>query len=545
MTRPYGFAASLHPGRYPILPVLVLVAGCVVQALYGYAHADRYGHAWGLDDAFISYRYAQNLYEGKGLVFNEGARVEGYSNFLYVLLTAPAFLFTRGMGVYAWATVLNVLFAAAALVLWHRRMRQDLSAPLLAIGSLLLALWPPLWAAAASGMETALVLLVQVAVWALLTSPRGAGRKRQIVLLACLLVASVLLRADGFLLALLVVPYLPLRGRSREAGVVLSIVFAAAGAYLLWRYSYYGGLAPNTYYVKISGPITQRLSQAARQLLDAALHGGLLPYLLALLVAAASLAARAWKGGHAPRTGEEGLVAKVSRGGLAAALGGAPFELWLSLGTLAYWLFIGGDALGDRFLLPIVPMGLAILLRQLPADGRSGSHAILVLLVASLTLAPLRFDARFGFTSSKHDLWVALGRHLRERHAGETLAVDAAGKIPFLSGLRTLDMLGLNEPEIARKQVDFFSPGHSKHDADYVLAKRPDLIAAFIDPYNLDMSYGLWRVKYEAAGYRLLYLVNGEKDLGPGTILSVAGIDRDEIRRRILEGYFYAVLRRS
>ena len=41
------------------------------------------------DDAFISFRYARNLSEGYGLVFNPGfERVEGYSNFLWVLVLA-------------------------------------------------------------------------------------------------------------------------------------------------------------------------------------------------------------------------------------------------------------------------------------------------------------------------------------------------------------------------------------------------------------------------------------------------------------------------
>ena len=43
-----------------------------------------------VDDAFISYRYAWNLVAGHGLVFNIDEYVEGYSNFLWVLLTAGA-----------------------------------------------------------------------------------------------------------------------------------------------------------------------------------------------------------------------------------------------------------------------------------------------------------------------------------------------------------------------------------------------------------------------------------------------------------------------
>src|SRR5687767_9783689 len=51
----------------------------------GLAWANR----WVQDDAYISFRYAQNLIEGHGLVWNVvGERVEGYSNFLWTLLIA-------------------------------------------------------------------------------------------------------------------------------------------------------------------------------------------------------------------------------------------------------------------------------------------------------------------------------------------------------------------------------------------------------------------------------------------------------------------------
>ncbi|MEJ5165858.1 MAG: hypothetical protein WHV67_02380, partial [Thermoanaerobaculia bacterium] len=39
-----------------------------------------------VDDAYITYRYSKNFVEGKGLVFNEGERVEGITNFLYSIL---------------------------------------------------------------------------------------------------------------------------------------------------------------------------------------------------------------------------------------------------------------------------------------------------------------------------------------------------------------------------------------------------------------------------------------------------------------------------
>lgn len=44
-----------------------------------------------IDDAFISYRYSYNLYLGKGLVFNQGERVEGITNLLWTIIIAFGF----------------------------------------------------------------------------------------------------------------------------------------------------------------------------------------------------------------------------------------------------------------------------------------------------------------------------------------------------------------------------------------------------------------------------------------------------------------------
>src|SRR5690606_38133881 len=49
--------------------------------------------SWLSDDAFISFRYAQNLVEGHGLVYNPGERVEGYTNFLWTVLAAGVIAF--------------------------------------------------------------------------------------------------------------------------------------------------------------------------------------------------------------------------------------------------------------------------------------------------------------------------------------------------------------------------------------------------------------------------------------------------------------------
>ena len=52
------------------------------------AVGDAFRLRWLSDDAFISFRYAHNVVDGHGLVFNSGEYVEGYTNLLWTLLMA-------------------------------------------------------------------------------------------------------------------------------------------------------------------------------------------------------------------------------------------------------------------------------------------------------------------------------------------------------------------------------------------------------------------------------------------------------------------------
>src|SRR5437764_1315440 len=73
---PVAPRASLIPFSFLGLPLLAIAVAMALR------------HAWITDDAYISFRYAGNLLHGRGLVFNAGERVEGYSNFLWTLWCA-------------------------------------------------------------------------------------------------------------------------------------------------------------------------------------------------------------------------------------------------------------------------------------------------------------------------------------------------------------------------------------------------------------------------------------------------------------------------
>jgi hypothetical protein len=148
------------------LCLLILLAGSILQVLCGVSFPEHKSMSqWGLDDAYISYRYAENLVRGEGLVFNHGERVEGYSNFLYVLAVAPAFWVTDRDGVYFFSVLFNIICALGTLWLFSDHLRRSMGARAALAGSLLFALCLPLWAAVASGLETCLVLLISTAIW--------------------------------------------------------------------------------------------------------------------------------------------------------------------------------------------------------------------------------------------------------------------------------------------------------------------------------------------------------------------------------------------
>ena len=129
----------------------------LITALF-LAHTLFYFFALGtdaVDDAYISFRYAQNAIRGYGLFFNAGERVEGFTNFLWTTLMIP--LEGARADVGRASMLLGVLFALATLWLVVRFART-VGAPRGAgwLAALLLAADGSfaLWAVA--GLETTL-----------------------------------------------------------------------------------------------------------------------------------------------------------------------------------------------------------------------------------------------------------------------------------------------------------------------------------------------------------------------------------------------------
>lgn len=406
-----------------------------------------------IDDAFISFRYARHLASGHGLVFNlNEPAVEGYSSLVWVLILAAGA--RLGLALPALSQGLGLALGIGTLLAVARRR-------LLAAAGLVLSLS---WLYhTLNGLETCLMtFLVTVLTCLRLDTPR-----RRVLGMA---VAGLLAitRPEGLLFVLVWAAAVHLADRRVHRFEIRLVLAALAvfAAQTLVRLAVYGEWIANS-------------ARAKTLPLDVALGPGVidLGFFLVLGSACGLLPLLALAGAvRAARSGEEGKEALARVLFLAlllpalAASGGDSFALW-------------------RFYVPLLPAlfvaaadGLESLLaaRPWPAERLA--------LARGLAAAVLGAALTFPWSRSLPDIqresfwvhhWGDVGLRLaRVVPPGTTLAMGPVGALPYRSELPTLDILGLNDPHIARAEPDLstYMPGHMRHDGAYVLSRKPDLI---------------------------------------------------------------------
>lgn len=510
-----------QPARTWLYIALVLsLLGTLAHAFMGYASDSGSGHALGSDDAFISFRYAANLMQGHGLVFTPGERVEGYSNLLYVLLVAPAML-AGPDAIYPFSVVLNLLLLGATLALFWWHARTHLGAAAANIGVMVLGLNPWLWANAASGLETTLILAITTATWIALETYRRSGSRGALRALALLALLAVTSRVDGFLLPLLGAAYLAFSRRYRGAAALAGLTMAAMALYTVARLLYYDDVIANTFHNKVSGDTWVRILDGLRFYRIEGIKTWAFPALL---------------------IGTLHLALKLVRQGPTTALAALTFPLCFVAAWSGYVVYVGGDIYHERFLLAAIPLALFLVL----ATTRTWAAPLRAVAIAALAVLPVVYvmdDGRFDYRYPRYDALVEVGRFLGEHYPQATIAVDAAGKVPFFSRLPTVDMLGLNDKYIARVPPSYAGiPGHAKVAPEYVIDRAPDLIA--IGAPSLELGWGMTRDHYRLA-YDLRYLVNTSRhDLGTRNIVDVRDMNADGVAKLMAGVHQYAILER-
>jgi hypothetical protein len=137
---------------------MILTGATLTVCGLSLAHSMLYVNAL-LDDPFISFRYASNLTQGHGLVWNPGERpVEGYTNFPWVMINAAAIAqgihplaFSKALGTLA--LVVLVVIPLTPLNTIHRSLWTRV------FTAVTVALAPVIAFYAQSGMETTMFAL--------------------------------------------------------------------------------------------------------------------------------------------------------------------------------------------------------------------------------------------------------------------------------------------------------------------------------------------------------------------------------------------------
>ena len=432
------------------------------------------------DDAFISLRYAQNLVDGNGLVYNPGERVEGYTNLLWTLLLAlPLAVGADPVTSSAGLGLLHFLGAIGAAGLVGRQIAGRswwaLAPPVLVV------LDPFASLEAVEGLETAQYMMVlAVGLWLFLRDQKreGAGWGRFLPSSMVFALAALVRPEAPLLPALLHAGRLVhgLRMRPGDGGRILRESLAAGAPIAIvlvvlsvWRLGYYGELFPNTFHAKTGA------AGFAEGLHYLKVHAKDHPGVWCLMVVGLLWG---WK----------------DRCSMAVMVS--------STGFLVYVASVGGDFKPTgRFILPVViwmsALGAGVAARMAP---RRGALVALLVLGSTLVRLPAVLDSAHGWAERRHANLAArqlVGTFLREQLPPDTwIAIHSAGAIPFFSRLPTIDMWGLTDHHIARAPVPEHTVGlvgHQRGDPAYVFARAP----AIYLPEDKVFTLRAWQLEVE------------------------------------------------
>ena len=388
---------------------------------------------YSIDDAFITFKYSENLANGHGLVHDPGEDpVEGYSNLLWLLLLALAY--KLGLPIFATAKVTGILSFLVAAGIWFRHFREDDAGLTWLVGPFLLicpcaAFW------GVSGLELGLhTLLVAGATTAFL-------RRSSWLYIWLLLIALSRPEGIGFGFSLLAIgalsDFLNRRFDKRYIITAVAVLAAAAAGLFLFRMLVFGFPLPNTYYAKMHHIPGSGYLGLARMLLTLA------PFTAALV----------W-----------GVVRVIQRKA-------ADTELSICVVVFATQALIGArmDPVMNflfRYLVPSLPLLFVVCLKaashfkRIPVRWLVVASALVSLLVSlPQVLARVQSERLVVLAQREFIQWA---RSLPEI---ATLSISDIGRIPYYTEQTYHDIYGLVDQETAHQ--GFSAPGEFLRLPDY------------------------------------------------------------------------------
>lgn len=437
-----------------------------------------------VDDAMISMRYARHLAQGHGLTWNIGEPpVEGFTNLGWTLIMSALHLLPFA----ASKVSLAVMLTSALILLANTHVIYQITKNLLpeskiapTLSALITAFYFPLVFWSLRGMEVGLLSLLIYSALLIATS------KQNPVLVSILLALAIIVRIDAAIAAVLITAYLFTKNRSK-AILPAIVILASVALVLVFQKIYFGDLLPLTYYQKVTGfGIFDRIRKGILVFIEFASRDT-----LALLLP--SLAAI--------------LFYKMQRNREVLLL------LGIFLAQCAYSIYVGGDYAepetnaANRFITQGMPALLVLfswmtsrvlsdLKTTQPRSALTAPRMNPAIPLALGILLLISGEPWFNYAINNAPLLksdirrVRLGLHIAQNTDPQAvIAVHAAGQIPYYSERTVIDLLGLNDPIVAKSSGHGeFYPGHNKWIYEYSITQlRPDVIADNFEPLSAFM----------------------------------------------------------
>ncbi len=457
-------SAAGNPGKQSfLLPVFITVSAFIVLAF----HANYY-MPFISDDALISLRYAGRLLEGHGLTWTEGIPVEGYTNLLWVLLVSVLGWF--GFDLIDGVRILGLICTFAAITALVYRNYTAGSLPMIS-GLLTIVLAVPIAVWTIGGLEQPLIAALLA--WSLVLFGRIMERDsvvfRDMFLPSLFLGLLCITRPDNVIfagaLALAIIFLKGLNFKSVRISLqMLSMPVLFSIGQLGFRLFYYGEWLPNTALVKITLS-TKHFLRGVDYMMKGVLAFSPLFEIAAMFVILL-------------------LLNKSKRAGVVFLM--VPGLIWS-----AYVIVIGGDIFPAwRHFVPLTVIVALIISYGMEWVGQHLKTNLMKLLVSIFLISTFGwfFYHQSGDITNRRavdERWQWNGKViglLLKNGFGKyspTVAVTAAGSLPYWSELPSIDMLGLNDYYLPRHPPEDFGSGtlaHELGDGQYVLGRKPDLI---------------------------------------------------------------------
>jgi arabinofuranosyltransferase len=458
------------------------------------------------DDAYTSLRYVSNFLEGKGLVFNEGERVEGYTNFLWVMILSGTALIvkviypseqliqilpaiTQSLSVIFGFTLLLTTFFLTQKIIPAQKKESITNRIVTFIPAILILYSTPFIYWSVSGMETS--LFATLTLLSILFILKFETKKNRIAFVIVSVMNSFL-RPEGMIFFFILFGYELVERffESEEKKIVKRIkkmcskeLMTALAAYLIpliiylaFRLVYYGYPFPNTFYAKteFSVEFLERgfgyfINFTEQYLLFGLL---LLPIIIQLL--------------RKQLSKDEKIISRFA-------------FLWSVL-----VIIIGGDVLPvNRFFLPVMPLIFILLVNScnkiidefLPVK----TGAVILPLLSALFI----FYAVYNYNRLKPEMmekrayesglvtkmkiyseFVKQEKTWNNKKRSITVAMSTIGAFSFYSGEKIIDLVGLTDEYTAHHPVETEGIDEQlpvlwkeKHyNAGYAILSKPDFI---------------------------------------------------------------------